>query len=543
VTNPRRLVADRYRLVRPLGAGGMARVWLAQDEELSREVAIKEVVPPPGLTAAEQKEMGRRMLGEARATARLNHPNVVRMYDVVHTEVHPWLVMEYVPSKSLHQVIDEAGRLPPQEVAKIGLGVLAALRAAHGVGVLHRDVKPSNVLLGDDGRVILTDFGLAVMVGDASTTRAGLILGSPAYISPERALDAGAGPESDLWSLAATLYAALEGESPFARSTTMASLAALVTEQTPPSPHAGPLQPLLDGLLRKDPATRISAAAAEQLLRYAAGVAGGPTGDIRLAPYPGLASTGPSAGGLVLAAPVIDDSATTVLSPAGATADESATTVLSPSTRPAPVGVTTGTPSWWSYWRIPFAVFLVALMAAVGATVGSRFGDVFTPADAPVPPSRSTAVELPEGWEMYHDPAGFTMAAPTGSQKTREAAPGKVTVKLVGRDRVLMVARIDAPGPVPVQRLVSDIESTAGKDFPGYQKIKVTPVQYWPYWLNCIDWEFSVEDSGDHLHGIFRAFVTPEHQVFMVMWMTREADWSYELPNFQLVTSTLQPKA
>src|SRR5947207_5052708 len=269
VTQP--LIAERYRLVRALGEGGMGRVWLALDEVLHREVAIKEVVPPPGLSPAERDEMRRRTLREARTAARLTHPNVVRVYDVVQSDKHPWIVMEYVPSRSLHQVINDDGPLPPQRVAEIGLGVLGALRAAHTAGVTHRDVKPGNVLLTEDGRVVLTDFGLATMVGEANVTRPGLILGSPAYIAPERARDGHSGPESDLWSLGATLYAAVEGHSPYARSTAIATLTALATEEVPSPVRAGPLRGLLDGLLRKDPSRRISAAQAEALLRKAAG--------------------------------------------------------------------------------------------------------------------------------------------------------------------------------------------------------------------------------------------------------------------------------
>ena len=228
----------------------MGRVWLARDEVLHRDVAIKEVIPPEGLTAAEREEMRQRTLREARAAARLNHPSVVRVYDVVRTDVHPWIVMEYVPSRSLHEVIADDGILPPGRVAQIGLQVLGALRAAHRAGVLHRDVKPSNVLLTDDGRVVLTDFGLATMPGEATVTRPGMVLGSPAYISPERAREGHAGPESDLWSLGATLYAAVEGNSPYQRSSAIATLTALVTEEPPPARHAGPLRPVLSGLLR-----------------------------------------------------------------------------------------------------------------------------------------------------------------------------------------------------------------------------------------------------------------------------------------------------
>ncbi|RKE10917.1 serine/threonine protein kinase [Catellatospora citrea] len=269
---PPRVLADRYRLLEPLGQGGMGMVWLARDETLHRDVAVKEVVPPAGLTEDERAEMNARSLREARAIARLSHPNVVRIFDVVTVDGRPWIVMEYLSGKSLAALMAEQGRLAPAKVADIGLGVLAALRAAHGAGMLHRDVKPGNVMLGEDGRVVLTDFGLATLPGDPAVTRTGLILGSPSYISPERVEGGEVGPAADLWSLGATLYAAVEGQSPYARPNAMATLAALATEEPAPARLAGPLKPLLAGLLRKDPRLRMTAAEAEQvLLRVAVG--------------------------------------------------------------------------------------------------------------------------------------------------------------------------------------------------------------------------------------------------------------------------------
>jgi serine/threonine protein kinase len=265
------VVADRYRLVQQLGQGGMGRVWLAHDDLLHRDVAIKEIVPPAGLTSAEREEMRERSLREARAIARLSHPNVVRVFDVLSTNGEPWIVMEYVASRSLQEVLATDGPLPPARVADIGLGVLAALRAAHRSGVLHRDVKPGNVLLGENGRTVLTDFGLATVPGDPSVTRTGLVLGSPAYLAPERARDGTAGPEADIWSLGATLYAAVEGQSPYARPSAIATLSALATEPPAPAKQAGALRPALNGMLRKNPNDRISAAEVERLLLRAAG--------------------------------------------------------------------------------------------------------------------------------------------------------------------------------------------------------------------------------------------------------------------------------
>ncbi|MGN9912015.1 serine/threonine-protein kinase [Phytohabitans sp. LJ34] len=268
---PTQLVADRYRLLEPLGQGGMGRVWKASDEVLHREVAIKELVPPPGLTTEERQEMRERSLREARAIARLNNVNVVRIFDVLRTDGDPWIVMEYVASRSLQDVLAHDGPVSPARAAEIGIGMLGALRAAHRSGVVHRDVKPANVLLAEDGRVVLTDFGLATVPGDPNVTRTGLVLGSPAYIAPERARDGTAGPEADLWSLGATLYAAVEGQSPFARPSAIGTLAALATEPVPTPRHGGALKPVLNGLLRKDPTARINADEAERLLRRAAG--------------------------------------------------------------------------------------------------------------------------------------------------------------------------------------------------------------------------------------------------------------------------------
>jgi len=266
------LVADRYRLTSLIGSGGMGRVWLARDEVLHRDVAVKEVMLPEDMTIEERAELYQRTMREARAGGRLSHPNVVAVYDVLQDEGRPWIVMELIRSRSLYDVVKQDGPLPPRRVAQIGLAVLSALRTAHHAGVYHRDVKPGNVLLGDDGRVVLTDFGLATFEGDGTVTRSGVILGSAQYISPERARDGVSGPESDLWSLGATLYAAVEGRSPFARETPMATLTALATQPPDPPRHAGPLRQVLIGLLRKNPRQRMKAAEVERLLaKVAAG--------------------------------------------------------------------------------------------------------------------------------------------------------------------------------------------------------------------------------------------------------------------------------
>ncbi|WP_445343928.1 protein kinase domain-containing protein [Catenuloplanes atrovinosus] len=254
----------------------MGRVWLAGDEMLRREVALKELILPAGLSEPEKADLRERMLREARAIARVDHPNVVRVFDVFRDGGEPWIVMEYVRCRPLNRALAEDGAMAVAQVARIGLDLLAALAAAHGAGVMHRDVKPGNVLLADEGRVVLTDFGLATVHGDSGLTHAGLVMGSPAYVAPERAHGDPARPESDLWSLGATLYAAVEGRPPYSRSSAMATLAALATELPPAPRHAGALLPVLEGLLRRDPAERISLAEAGSLMRQALGGAATP---------------------------------------------------------------------------------------------------------------------------------------------------------------------------------------------------------------------------------------------------------------------------
>ncbi|GHB63980.1 protein kinase [Streptomyces cirratus] len=262
-----RVIAGRYRLLGPLGRGGMGIVWRARDEVLGREVAVKEVRAPAGPDPAEAERMYRRLEREAWAAARISHRGVVTVYDVATEDGRPWIVMELVRGLSLADVLEAEGPMTAQRAAHIGEQVLAALRSAHESGVVHRDVKPANVLIANDGRVLLGDFGIASLEGSSSITMTGEVVGSPEFLAPARALGRSPGPASDLWSLGVLLYAAVEGASPFRRDTAMATLRAVV-EGEPPTPHrAGPLAPVLEGLLRKDPDRRLPAAEAARMLR------------------------------------------------------------------------------------------------------------------------------------------------------------------------------------------------------------------------------------------------------------------------------------
>ena len=261
-----RLVAGRYALTEVLGRGGMGTVWLATDRVLEREVALKEITFSVDLTAAERTILRERTMREARAAAKLDHPCVATVYDVIEEDGRPWLVMEHVAARTLQDLLEEQGPLPPAAVARIGLDVLSALDAAHGAGIVHRDVKPANVLVGPDGHACLTDFGIATTTGDSSLTTRGALIGSPSYMAPERAHGDEPRPPVDLWSLGATLYAAVEGRPPFARGEAMATMLSVVSEHPAPMLRAGPLEPVLQGLLTKDPAARTDAAGTRQQL-------------------------------------------------------------------------------------------------------------------------------------------------------------------------------------------------------------------------------------------------------------------------------------
>ncbi|WP_344270065.1 serine/threonine-protein kinase [Actinomadura napierensis] len=269
-TTGERLLARRYRLVTQVGRGGMGTVWQAHDEVLGRDVAVKEVILPHGLTDEERAVHHKRTFREARTAARLGHPGVVTVYDVVEEDGRPWIIMELIKARSLDQVIKQDGPLEPRRAAEIGRQMLAALHAAHQAGVLHRDVKPSNVLITGTGRMgeraVLTDFGIATASGDATLTQTGLVMGSPAYIAPERARGRTAGPASDLWSLGVTLYAMLHGKSPFERSEPMAALVAVISDEPDPPDKGGRLTPVIEGLLRKNPDQRMEAIEAGALL-------------------------------------------------------------------------------------------------------------------------------------------------------------------------------------------------------------------------------------------------------------------------------------
>ncbi|MFC4955986.1 protein kinase [Streptomyces mauvecolor] len=262
-----RLLAGRYRLGGVLGRGGMGTVWRAVDETLGRTVAVKELRFPSSIDEDEKRRLITRTLREAKAIARIRNTAAVTVYDVVDEDDRPWIVMELVEGKSLAEAVREDGTLTPRRAAEVGLAILDVLRSAHREGILHRDVKPSNVLIAEDGRVVLTDFGIAQVEGDPSITSTGMLVGAPSYISPERARGHKPGPAADLWSLGGLLYASVEGVPPYDKGSAIATLTAVMTEPVDPPKNAGPLlEQVIYGLLAKDPAQRLDNAAAHKLL-------------------------------------------------------------------------------------------------------------------------------------------------------------------------------------------------------------------------------------------------------------------------------------
>ncbi|MER5225135.1 serine/threonine-protein kinase [Streptomyces flaveus] len=261
-----RLLAGRYRLGEVLGRGGMGTVWRAKDETLGRTVAVKELRFPSSIDEDEKRRLITRTLREAKAIARIRNNGAVTVYDVVDEDNRPWIVMELIEGKSLAEAIREDGVLTPKRAAEVGLAVLDVLRAAHREGILHRDVKPSNVLISEDDRVVLTDFGIAQVEGDPSITSTGMLVGAPSYISPERARGHKPGPAADLWSLGGLLYASVEGVPPYDKGSAIATLTAVMTEPLEQPANAGPLEKVISGLLVKDPEQRLDEAGARAML-------------------------------------------------------------------------------------------------------------------------------------------------------------------------------------------------------------------------------------------------------------------------------------
>jgi hypothetical protein len=272
VTDAGELVAGRYRLAERIGQGAMGVVWRAWDERLDRVVAVKQLAYDPAIGQAAGQEARLRALREARLTARLRHPHAITVHDVVDEPGGPYLVMEYLPSRTLADVLLDRERLPAEEVARIGLQVSSALAAAHAEGVVHRDVTPANVLIGESGVAKIADFGISRATGEGTVTGGGFIAGTPAYLSPEVAGGRDAGFPADVFSLGSTLYRALEGTPPFGTDdNAIALLLRIARDDVIPPKHSGPLAEVLLRLLQRDPDARPAMAEVQELFEAVTG--------------------------------------------------------------------------------------------------------------------------------------------------------------------------------------------------------------------------------------------------------------------------------
>lgn len=281
---PTRVIGGRYVVLAELGRGGMGIVWRAEDRVMGRHVAVKELHLPAGLPAPERQLFRERLLREARTAGRLNDPGIVTVYDVVTDEGVDHIVMELIEARTLTQVVEASGPLDERDATSIGRQLLAALRVAHDGGVVHRDVKPSNVMLAAGGRVKLTDFGIAHAADDPRLTSTGALIGSPGFMSPERLESGSASPSADLWALGATLFHAVQGRGPFDRETTAATISAVLHSDPPPTRTRGPLGSVITGLLQRSPQARLSGMQAEALLASSGGTPPSPSPDVPTAP-------------------------------------------------------------------------------------------------------------------------------------------------------------------------------------------------------------------------------------------------------------------
>ncbi len=524
---PGRLAAGRYRLLELIGRGGMGRVWRAQDEMLDRCVAVKEIRidEHAGEESVVQRE---RSLREARATARIDHPNVVRVHDVAEEGDRLWIVMQLVQARSLEQILAQDGPLAPDAAARVGAGLARALREVHAVGVLHRDIKPGNVLIDDRGAVVLTDFGIAAMQDATALTMAGMLIGSPDYMAPERVAGQEQGPPSDLWSLGATLCAAVAGQSPFTRATTLATLHAVLHEEPAIPPAAGPLREVLTALLNKIPEARPSLDEVEARL--------GPLARQAAAANP----TEP-----MNAARVVDVRTPTVADPAtdrvqtevpAARTDTGPQAAVAPAVPSAPPALTDppGHPRRKRHTLLAAvgvlasaAAVVVVLVATQGADPGGTAGaGVGTGRPSATGPSAGTGTATGSG---SGDPAatpgarrtenGFSWVPPAGWNRTEES-PSDITYSTKDGS-TLVSARQDPSSGGDLLTVWQQYEAQQ-HDVPGYRRVRLerTTFQGHP----AVEWEFAYTRDGKPAHGRQLGFRAGNRTCQLSLWYLDTAE-------------------
>ncbi len=540
------VLAGRYRLVEPIGSGGMGKVWRAHDELLHRTVAVKELTAGLYVAQADREVLHARTQKEARAAARIQHPAVVVVHDVLEHDDRPWIVMEYIDGPSLADAAKAAGRIEPNEAARIGLHVLGALRAAHAVGVLHRDVKPGNVLLAKDGRVLLTDFGIAAIEGDSSITRTGEIVGSIDYLAPERVTGGTPGTASDLWSLGATLYTAVEARSPFRRTSPISSLQAVVNDEPPALRQSGALGPVITALLRKDPAERPSAQETERMLIEAmegrepkAAHAYVPTRavtpeELTDAQEPD-SGTGDGTG---------TGTATEPVPPAGPAPDQARTAALPEQAGPAPAA---GSPATGRIKRAA-AVALVAALVGGGAVFGVlRFtgdteagGGSDKNASAPDQQDGDGEDAPPAGFSEVTDPTGFTLFVPDGWK--RQMNGDQIDYTPDNGKHFIRIAADPTPDYENPYAHLLDLEKQVQKR-TDYKKQKLnqntfrdsTRAALWDF-----AWTEKVSFPGPR-RAIEQMYIAPDGTEYAIYMSSPIADWDTIRQQFDVVLSGWEP--
>ncbi|MFE0703728.1 serine/threonine-protein kinase [Streptomyces sp. NPDC058872] len=543
------LLAGRYRLGESIGRGGMGKVWRAHDEVLHRVVAVKELTAGRFVAEADRLVLHARTQKEARAAARITHPGVVTVHDVLEHDNRPWIVMQYVDGPSLAEAAKEAGTIEPREAARIGLHVVGALRAAHAAGVLHRDVKPGNVLLARDGRVLITDFGIAAIEGDSTITRTGEIVGSIDYLAPERVQGGDPGPASDLWSLGATLYAAVEGTSPFRRTSPISTMQAVVTEEPPPPEKAGPLAPVIVALLRKDPAQRPHADEAERMLLDAmegraptAAHAFVPTQRIVLEePVVGAGDAGPE-----------DDSGTgtegrTAGDPPRATAEWPRASQFQRSGEDHPLHGLRGSapapvPSGRGRWRsvalaavIAGAVAGGAVFAAMNGGSGDRVRGDGERTTATASVTKAAVDVVPAGWHRVEDPEGFGLVVPDGWKRQKEGDQIDYTPDN-GRHRIRISIDRQPDFENPYMHAL-DLEGTVEKRLPEYLRVKLVQNTYRDQVRSCL-WEFSWTEKKTFpgpRHAIDQMYYADDGTEYALYMSSPESSWETTREQFDVV--------
>ncbi|WP_371481075.1 protein kinase [Kitasatospora sp. NBC_00315] len=545
-----RLLAGRYELGERLGRGGMGTVWRARDRMLDREVAVKELTVSH-LPEEELEILNARMKREASAAARIKHPGVITVHDVLEQDGRPWIVMELVDGRSLADVISQDGTLMPREAAEVGAQVLAALHRGHQLGVLHRDVKPGNVLLErGTGRVVLLDFGIATYEGSAELTRPGDLVGSPDYLAPERAQGERPGPASDLWGLGATLYAAVEGESPFRRTSPLTTLAAVVGDPLPEPRRAGALGPVLAALMAKDPAERPTA---DEALRMLAEVTAGHTMGFKA--VPGSVPKVPTQ-----AVPVVDRTGTaggapetgeavTVPRPdaavAPATVPDAPAAPVAPDAAAAPAAAgKAGRRRGRLVLKVAVLGLVTALLAGTGAYLAAsrRHGDGGVAAPTPTVGQQSVSpgAAAPAGYRWTDDPGGFRFLLPlTGGVWQRSMDSNQIYYSPDAKSHYLQFAVTVGQSTRPRDHL-AELEATVSKNLTGYAQLRLADAKVKGH--DAAVWEFSyAAKEGGRRHAIEAEFIDGQGTAYAVYLSCPDKDWTEGQQRFTTVLNSFEP--